>query len=121
MFQSDYYKDRRKKLVEEFQVKQKDIISKFEKDIASEGFTMVRMQVGPIIKPELLPVVDGNPVNFPQLEKLAEEGKLPKEKIKTVRGIGGEALRADAGRLLAGEGPRARGEPASSRSSTSTR
>ena len=82
LFQSDYYKERRKKLVEEFQLKQKDIISKFEKDIASEGFTMVRMQVGPIIKPELLPVVDGSPVNIPQLEKLAEEGKLPKEKIK---------------------------------------
>jgi ATP-dependent Lon protease len=82
VFQSDYYKDRRKKLVEEFQVKQKDIVSKFEKDIASEGFTMVRMQVGPINKPELLPVVDGNPVNFPQLQKLAEEGKVPKENIK---------------------------------------
>ena len=82
VFQSDYYKDRRKKLVEEFQVKQKDIVSKFEKDIASEGFTMVRMQVGPVIKPELLPVVDGNPVNFPQLQKLAEEGKMPKENIK---------------------------------------
>ncbi|MCX5754092.1 MAG: AAA family ATPase, partial [Candidatus Krumholzibacteria bacterium] len=82
VFQSDYYKDRRKKLIEEFQVKQKDIISKFEKDIASEGFTMVRMQVGPIMKPELLPVVDGNPVNFPQLQKLAEEGKVPKENIK---------------------------------------
>jgi lon-related putative ATP-dependent protease len=82
VFQSDYYKDRRKKLVEEFQVKQKDIVSKFEKDIASEGFTMVRMQVGPIMKPELLPLVDGNPVNFPQLQKLAEEGKMPKENIK---------------------------------------
>jgi len=82
LFQSDYYKERRKKLVEEFQSKQKAIVSKFETDIASEGFTMVRMQIGPIVKPELLPVVDGSPVNIPQLEKLAQEGKLPKEKIK---------------------------------------
>jgi lon-related putative ATP-dependent protease len=82
VFLSDYYKDSRKKLIEEFQLKQKDIIASFEKDIASEGFTMVRMQVGPIIKPELLPVVDGNPVPFPQLMKLAEEGKVPKESIK---------------------------------------
>ena len=82
VFQSDYYKDRRKKLVEEFQTKQKEIIAKFEKEIASEGFTMVRLQVGPIIKPELVPLVDGNPVNIPQVEKLAEEGKIPKEKVK---------------------------------------
>jgi lon-related putative ATP-dependent protease len=82
LFRSDYYKDRRKKLMEEYQLKQKDIISKFEKEIASEGFTMVRIQVGPIIKPELVPVIDGSPVNLPQIEKLAEEGKLPKEKVK---------------------------------------
>lgn len=82
LFRSDYYKDRRKKLIEEFQTKQKEIISKFEKDIANEGFTMVRTQVGPIVKPEILPLVDGNPVNLPQIEKLAEEGKLPKEKVK---------------------------------------
>jgi len=82
LFQSDYYKGQRKKLVEEFQAKQKEIISKFEKQIASEGFTMVRIQMGPIIKPELVPVVDGNPVNQQQLEKLTEEGKLTKEQLK---------------------------------------
>jgi lon-related putative ATP-dependent protease len=82
LFRSDYYKDKRKKLVEEYQTKQKEIISTFEKNIADEGFTMVRVQIGPIVKPELLPVVEGNPVQMPQIEKLAEEGKLPKEKVK---------------------------------------
>lgn len=82
VFQSEYYKEKRKKLVEEFQARQKDIIGDFEKEIASKGFTMVRMQVGPIIKPEIVPVVDGQPVQLPQLEKLAEEGKLAKDKIK---------------------------------------
>ncbi len=83
VFQSDYYKGRRKRLVEEFQARQKDIVGGFEKELAGEGFTMVRMQIGPIIKPELVPLVDGNPVQLPQLEKLVEEGKLPKEKVKT--------------------------------------
>jgi ATP-dependent Lon protease len=82
LFQSDYYKSERKKLVEEFQAKQKEIISKFEKQISSEGFTMVRIQMGPIIKPELVPLVDGNPTNPQQLEKLAEEGKLTKDQLK---------------------------------------
>jgi lon-related putative ATP-dependent protease len=82
VFQSEYYKDRRKKLIEEFQTKQKEIISKFEKEIADEGFTMVRLQVGPIIKPELVPLVDGNPVNIAQIAKLAEEGKIEKDKVK---------------------------------------
>lgn len=82
LFQSDYYKNQRKKLLDEFQSKQKEIIAKFEKEIGGEGFTMVRIQMGPIIKPELVPLVDGNPTNLQQLEKLAQEGKFSKEQLK---------------------------------------
>jgi len=82
LFQSDYYKGQRKKLLDEYQAKQKEIIAKFEKEIGTEGFTMVRIQMGPIIKPELVPLVDGNPTNLQQLEKLAEEGKFSKDQLK---------------------------------------
>ncbi|MCK4237290.1 MAG: AAA family ATPase, partial [Candidatus Krumholzibacteria bacterium] len=81
VIRSDDYKNRRKKLIEKIQTRQKDIISAFEEKISEEGFAMVRLQVGPIIKPELLPVVDGSPVNFPQLAKLVEEGKFPKKRF----------------------------------------
>ena len=72
MFESDYYKERRKDLIEDIQEKQKEIITAFEEKINKEGFTMIRIQVGPIIKPELVPTIDGNAMNFAQLTQLME-------------------------------------------------
>jgi ATP-dependent Lon protease len=85
VFRHDYYKERRKKIVEEIQAKQKRIISAFEKKIGKEGFTMVRIQSGPIIRPELVPVVEGNALNFQQLAQLVDEGKFPKERFEKLR------------------------------------
>lgn len=98
VFKSDYYKEERKKLVEEIQAKQKKIISAFEERIGKEGFAMVRMQIGPIIKPELVPVVDGNPVNFPQLAKLVEEGKFPEKRLEEL-GRTAEILSEEMGQV----------------------
>ena len=86
VFKSDYYKERRKKQIEDIQEKQKIIISSFEAKISKEGFTMVRIQVGPIIKPELIPVIDDNAMNFGQLAQLVEEGKFPEKKLKKLKG-----------------------------------
>jgi predicted ATP-dependent protease len=85
VFKSDYYKNRKKKLIEDIQEKQKSIIATFEEKISKEGFTMVRIQVGPIIKPELVPVIDGNAMNFGQLVQLVEEGKFPEKRLEKLK------------------------------------
>lgn len=90
VLQSDYYKERRKKLIEDVQAKQKKIIAAFEGKIGKKGFAMVRLQVGPIIKPELVPVIDGNPTNFSQLSQLVDEKKFSAEKFEKLRKIGEE-------------------------------
>jgi ATP-dependent Lon protease len=53
LFRSEYYKNRRKRLVESMQAKQKKIASAFEEKIGKEGFAMVSLQVGPVMKPQL--------------------------------------------------------------------
>jgi lon-related putative ATP-dependent protease len=85
VFESDYYKERRKKLIDEIQEKQKVIITAFEERINKEGFTMIRIQVGPIIKPELVPTIDGSAMNFSQLAQLVEEGKFPEKRFEELK------------------------------------
>jgi len=85
VFKSDYYKERRKKLIEDIQEKQKTIISDFEEKISKEGFTMIRIQIGPIIKPELVPVIEDNAINFGQLVQLVEEDKFPEKKLEKLK------------------------------------
>ena len=88
VFQSDYYKKLRKRRIEAIQAKQKKVVSAFENKIGAEGFAMVRIQMGPIVKPELLPVVDGNPVNFGQLAQRVEEGTFPAEQLEKLQATG---------------------------------
>ncbi len=79
LFKSDYYQNRRKRLIESMQSKQKKVASAFEDKIGKEGFAMVSMQVGPVMKPQLVPVVDGSPVDYSALAQLVEEGKVSKD------------------------------------------
>ncbi|OQX84535.1 MAG: ATP-dependent protease [Candidatus Latescibacteria bacterium 4484_7] len=81
VFGSDYYKERRKKILDAVQEKQKEIIEAFEKELNEAGFAMVRIQMGPVVKPEIVPVIEGNPVDFAQLESMVEKGKFPAGKL----------------------------------------
>jgi len=85
VFKSDFYQNRRKKLVEGIQSKQKKIVSAFEKKIEKEGFAMVSLQVGSAVRPQLLPVIEGNPVDYSAVQQMIEEGKLSKDRYDRIK------------------------------------
>ena len=85
LFKSDYYQNRRKRLIESMQAKQKKAASTFEEKIGKEGFAMVSLQIGPVSKPQLVPVVDGAPVDYAALTQMVEEGKVSKEEFERMR------------------------------------
>ncbi len=85
LFRSDYYQNRRKRLIDSMQAKQKKVASAFEDKIGKEGFAMVSMQVGPIMKPQLVPVVEGSPVDYTALAQLVEEGKVSKVEFEKMK------------------------------------
>ncbi len=85
VFQSDYYKQRRKKLVERIRSKQKQKISKFEDKIKKEGLALVTVQVGSMVRPQLVPLIDGKPADSTQISKLLEEGKISREHLNQLK------------------------------------
>lgn len=82
IFESENYQERRKEKIEAVKNKQKDIIKKFEDEAAKENFTLVQMQIGTMIRPVLLPLIDGKPVNFDRIKELEAEGKLSKDDLE---------------------------------------
>ncbi len=85
LFKSDYYQNRRKRLIESIQAKQKKVAAAFEEKIGKKSFAMVSLQVGPVMKPQLVPVVDGTPVDYATLSQLVEEGKVSKEDFERMK------------------------------------
>lgn len=82
IFEDERYQENRKKIVETFKNREKEILKSLEKRVESEGFVLAQVQTGPYTRPEVLPLVGENAVAMEQLEKSAEEGKLQQAELE---------------------------------------
>jgi ATP-dependent Lon protease len=86
VFESEEYQKQRRGLVEKHREREKAMIKEFEAKAKKEGFTVVQVQVGPFTRPDIVPVVAGNPVPLEQLENLVDQGQFPKETFEGLKG-----------------------------------
>lgn len=85
LFEHEDYKDARNKIIETYREKQKNIFKNLENDIKKENFTMVQVQMGPYTRPMILPLIENQPVQFDQLESLAENGNFPQKTLERLK------------------------------------
>jgi lon-related putative ATP-dependent protease len=84
VFESRRYQEQRKTLLEHFQNRQRSVLKDFERKVKERQFELVQVQVGPLVKPEVSPVVNGQPVGIEQLRQMAEKGEFPQEQFKVI-------------------------------------
>jgi ATP-dependent Lon protease len=82
IFTSETYQERRKEKIEALKAMQTKLVKKFEAEAAKENFALVPMQVGAMMRPVLLPLIDGKAANFEQIRALQNEGKLSKKDVE---------------------------------------
>lgn len=85
LLKSQYYSEKRESIIEAQQKKQKDILGRFEEEAAREGFSVIQVQMGMFIKPDLIPVIEGKPISFQKLEALVREKKFDEAKLKNLK------------------------------------
>lgn len=85
LLKSRYYADRRDSLIEAQQRKQKEALKNFEEEVAEQGFAVIQVQMGLFVKPDLIPIIDGQSIPFNKLEALVREGKFPKQKFEELQ------------------------------------
>ncbi len=85
LLKSKYYTEKRDEIVEIQQKIQKEILKDFEEEVAKEGFSVIQVQMGMFVRPDLIPVIEGKPTPFNQLEAMVREGKFPKEKLEELK------------------------------------
>ena len=85
LLKSPYYTEKRDAIVETQQKKQREILQKFEEEVSEQGFSVIQVQMGMFSRPDLIPVLDGQPVPFAKLDGLVKEKKLPKETFDALR------------------------------------
>lgn len=81
---SDLVKSRQKQLVSSTQDRIQEIGQPFEQELSEAGLALVPMQVGQSMVPAILPVIEGRPVQFEELQKLRTEGKISEPDYKAL-------------------------------------
>jgi len=85
VYESQRYQQARKKLVQHFQERQKSVLQDFEHRVKEHGFDLVQVQVGTAMRPDIVPVVNGNPTSLDQVETLVQKGEFNKEQFLSMR------------------------------------
>lgn len=85
LFESQDYVNRKNEIMEAYERKSRDFFKALEKKVTDTGFALVQVQAGPIQRPELMPIVDGEPTPLPKLEEMAEKGRFPKEELEQLK------------------------------------
>lgn len=85
VYESQRYQQARKSLLQHFQERQKSILQDFENKVKEKGFGLVQVQVGNVMRPDIVPVVKENPTNLDQVEAMVQKGEFPKEQFETLQ------------------------------------
>ena len=85
LFESQEYVSMKKEIMESYDQKAKGFFKSLDEQVKKEGFTIVDVQMGQFKRPEVMPLVDGNPVPIDQLESLVEKGRFPKDEFEQLR------------------------------------
>jgi ATP-dependent Lon protease len=76
---TDPFVTRKKKLLSEFGQSQQTIMNDFEAKLKKDHFTLGQIKVGELARPEILAVVEDQPVFVQQLEELVKSKKITKD------------------------------------------
>jgi len=82
VFESRRYKEERKRSMEFFQERQRSVLKDFEQKVKERGFEVIQVQVGPVMRPDIAPLLNGQPIAFEQIDTLIKEGKMTKEQVE---------------------------------------
>ncbi|MBI4429116.1 MAG: AAA family ATPase, partial [Ignavibacteriales bacterium] len=85
VYESQRYQQARKSLLQHFQERQKSILQDFESKVKEKGFGLVQVQMGNVMRPDIVPVVKENPTNLDQVEAMVQKGEFPKEQFEALK------------------------------------
>ena len=82
LFESEEYIARKNQIAEAHEKKIMSFYKDIEDRVKDTGLVVVRMQMGPIQRPDVVPLVDGEPKRMIELEEMVVNGRFPKEEFE---------------------------------------
>jgi lon-related putative ATP-dependent protease len=83
--ESDQVREQRETLIETFNRQQTELIKEFEQRASKEQFTLVQIQLGTYTKPDVLPLINGQPIPMESLNEQVQAGTIKPEDVAAIQ------------------------------------
>ena len=87
VYESQRFQQARKEVISHFQERQRSILLDFEKRVKEKGFELVQVQVGNVMRPDIVPVVGEKATNLEDVESMVQKGEFPKEQFQALKEV----------------------------------
>ena len=85
LFESEEYIARKNDIAEAHERKVREFYKSIEDKVKDTGLVVVRMQMGNVQRPDLVPMIDGEPKRLVDIEDLVDKGRFPREEYERLR------------------------------------
>lgn len=82
--ESELYLTRRKNIIDEYNQKEQELMKAFDTELREKGFSLGQIKTGDQIRPDILPLIDNEPVPIFQLEEKVKEKKITIEQAQKI-------------------------------------
>jgi lon-related putative ATP-dependent protease len=84
VFDSEEYQKRKQQIAEKFGAQHRKLLKNFEAEIEKQELKLTTIQMGPFVRPAIVPVIDKKPASLEQMENMVKEGRITEEEYKKV-------------------------------------
>jgi len=85
LFESEAYRARRARLIDAAKNEHRARLKEFEERSTRAGFAVAQIQMGEIVRPELVPMIDDKPISIDDLQDAVERGEFDAEAYRRLR------------------------------------
>lgn len=85
LYESNRFQQARKEVVSHFQERQRSVLLDFEKKVKEKGFELVQVQIGNLMKPDIVPVVGEKATNFDEVDSMVAKGDITRDQFEQMR------------------------------------
>ncbi len=82
--ESELYLARKKNIVDEYDKQEQELMSTFDTELRAKGLSLGQIKSGDQVRPDIIPLVNGQPVPVFQLEEQIKQKKLTSEEAKEI-------------------------------------
>ncbi|WP_432735600.1 AAA family ATPase [Maridesulfovibrio sp. FT414] len=85
LFESQEYMARKNEIIEKHEKQTREFFQGIEDKVKDSGLVIVNMQMGHYQRPDVVPLVDGEPMRMIQLEEKVDKGRFPRDEFEKLK------------------------------------